>query len=315
MSKKTLILGGIFIALLIVAFVYDPILRWKDSLNKPDNFLSAMKDFDEANKMEVKKDGVVVVLEKDSKGWRVSSTKDFYVADDLVATIKNNLKDAAEGDMELVSDNGDRKNDFETGDNGVEVKIFKDDSLLSEFVVGKAGYNYTSSYVSRVGGDETFLINSNLNVAFAHDDWYDKTIFNSDPESVSKIRFQYPTREFTVERTITDVEGGEKEFEDWTGTLPYKFDVDQDKVEEVLDVMTSLSAIDIPEQKFENSGLGEHSIIIQATGDGVDNTLMIGGTFEGDEEKYYAKKGDSDNIYLITKEQKEKLDKTIADLR
>lgn len=32
------------------------------------------------------------------------------------------------------------------------------------------------------------------------------------------------------------------------------------------------------------------------------------------EELYYAKKGDSDNIYLITKEQRDELDKQIKDL-
>lgn len=317
MSKKTLILGGIFIALLISAFAYDPILKWKDSLGKPDNFLAKAENFSEINKMEVKKDGVTIILEKNDKGWKIAATKDFYVKDDLITAIQTNLEEAAKGDLELVSTNKDRKTEFETGENGVEVKLFNDSSLISDFVVGKSGNNYTSSYISKIDADETFLACSNLNIAFAHGGWYDKTIFSTDSGKINKIRFQYPTREFTIERDISVAEGEESVPSDWSGILPYKFNVNQDKANMVLDIMTKLSAIEIPAQKFENTGLDKHLIIVQATGDGMDDTLMVGDMVEDEDgnKNYYAKKGDSDNIYLITSEQKEALDKTINDLR
>jgi len=317
MSKKTLILGGIFIALLISAFAYDPILKWKDSLGKPVNFLAKANNFSEINKMEVKTDGVTVVLEKDDKGWRVAATKGFYVSEELVAAISTDLEEAAKGDLELVSTSKDRKTEFDTGENGTEVKLSKDGAVLADFVVGKPGSNFTSSYISKIDADETFLAASNLNAAFAHGEWYDKTIFSVDADKVAKIRFQYPTREFTIERKAPSDESAESLPGEWAGTLPYKFDVNQEKAKTVLDMMAKLSAAEIPTQKFEGTGLDKHSIIVQITGDGTDGTLMIGDAVENAEgdKNYYAKKGDSDNIYLISSDAKESLDKTINDLK
>ena len=121
---------------------------------------------------------------------------------------------------------------------------------------------------------------------------------------------QYPDREFAIEK----VKNGDKE--EWQGTLPYKFKVSEEKINKILNIMTSLRATRIPEQKFEGTGLEKHLIIVEASGDDVDSVLMVGDTYkDGEEELYYAKRGDSDNIYLITKEQRDELDKTIRDLR
>lgn len=317
MSKKTLILGGIFIALLITAFAYDPILKWKDSLGKPDNFLSKAEDFSQIDKMEVKKDGITIILEKNDSGWKVAATKGFYVKENLINAIKDNIEKAAKDDLEHVSNNIEKKSEFNTDDSGVFVKLYSGDNLLSDFVVGKASSDYTSSYISKADISDTYLVKSNLNSVFAHSDWYDRDIFVSAADKISKIRFQYPTREFTIERSLPVSDEEDGEIGEWVGVLPYKFSVDQDEAAAILDIMTNLQAVSIPPQKFEGTGLEKHSIIIQAAGEGVDNILMIGDVLDAEAEnkQYYAKKGDSDNIYLITGEQKDALDKTISDLR
>ena len=86
--------------------------------------------------------------------------------------------------------------------------------------------------------------------------------------------------------------------------------------------MSNLSSAEIPEQTFEGTGLENHEMIVQATGEELDHVLMIGGMKqlenEDDEEEeklYYAKKGDSDNIYLIREDQKDELQKQIWQLR
>ena len=79
--------------------------------------------------------------------------------------------------------------------------------------------------------------------------------------------------------------------------------------------MSNLSTVQIPAQTFEGTGLEKHTIIIQVMGDDIDNTLMIGDVksidAEGEDELYYVKKGSSDNIYLITKEQRDELERKI----
>ncbi len=97
--------------------------------------------------------------------------------------------------------------------------------------------------------------------------------------------------------------------------MPYSFEVDEDKISEILNIMSSLNAISIPEQIFDNTGLEKNNIIVEATGEEVNNILMIGDAENEEEIRYYAKRGDSDNIYLITKAQRDALDKQIWDLR
>ncbi|MBU4026105.1 DUF4340 domain-containing protein, partial [Patescibacteria group bacterium] len=113
---------------------------------------------------------------------------------------------------------------------------------------------------------------------------------------------------------------------EWEGISPYEFSVDENKIDEILNIMSNLIAAKIPEQTFDGTGLEKNLIIAQATGEGIDNILMVGGALQNgstalrdyganaEEELYYAKKGDSDNIYLITKEQRDELDKNIKDL-
>ena len=79
--------------------------------------------------------------------------------------------------------------------------------------------------------------------------------------------------------------------------------------------MSNLTAISIPEQTFDNTGLEKNNIIVEATGEGINNTIMVGDAEDDEESRYYIKRGDSDNIYLITKEQRDALDNQIWDLQ
>jgi len=177
--------------------------------------------------------------------------------------------------------------------------------LAADFIIGKNTPDYVGSYISKKDLDKTYLIKAGLSSAFNQSEWRDDTIFAGDKEKISKIRFQYPSREFTIEKA------GDK----WQGTLPYKFEVDEEKINKVSDIMSSLRAAKIPEQDFSKTGLDKHLIIVEATGGEISNTLMIGDVFAEDENLYYVKKGNSDNIYLISKEERDGLDKTIRDLR
>ena len=326
MNKKNLILGGFLVVLIALAYVYQgPFKDWRANLSKPENFLADIS-VDQINRIEIVKNREATILEQAGEKWRIGGTKDFYVKDNIIGGMFDNLKQAVKADLELVSANKDKKSEFQTNEeSGVHVKLMQGEKVLMDFVIGKLASDFVSSYISQSEAEKTYLVKINLNSSFDHDDWYDKTIFSTDKEKITKVRFQYPTREFTIE----------KQDDIWTGTLPYAFDVDEDEVDEALDIMSNLTAAKIPEQTFKGTGLEEHAIIIQATGENIENTLMVGDPSTGSTssqqasslqsggqagqgnggELYYAKKADSDNIYLITKEQRDELDKRISDLK
>ncbi len=304
MSKKNFILGGIFIILLTAAYLYKhPLTEWRINRNKPDNFLATI-DFDNINKMEIINKDKTIGLEKKGEKWHIINTKDFYVKPEIITQLIDEIKKAGNNDLEKVSANADKKAEFATDkENGVEIKFYNNDELKNDIIVGKTGGGFNSTYVSLPEGTETYLAKSALFGAINRDDWYDKTIFSVDKDKISSIRFQYPTREFTIE----------KKDDKWQGVLPYKFSVDKEKVAPIVDIMANLRAVRVPKQDFNGTGLEKNLIIIEAKGEGFNNVLMIGEANEDGD--YYAKRGDSDNIYLISKEKRDELNKRIRDLR
>ena len=313
MNKKNLVLGGILAALIIIAFVSEgPLKDWRAKIGKVENILATV-DFSQVSRIDINRPGETLSIEKDGDRWKIAGTKVFYVRDDIIQGIELALNTAKEADALLASENVDKKDDFEVGESGTGISLRQGDTLLYEFVVGKVGADFTSTYVTRNDTKETYLIKANLNSALVRQDWYDPIILKSDIEKITKLRFQHPSTEFTAE-LLED---------EWQGTLPYDFDVDKEKFEPILEIMANLVATDIPEQTFDGAGFDKDTIIVQATGEEIDNTIMIGGPRAVDAEEevdpedilYYAKRGDSDNIYLISAEQKELLDIRIQDLR
>jgi hypothetical protein len=78
-------------------------------------------------------------------------------------------------------------------------------------------------------------------------------------------------------------------------------------------LLSSLVATTIPPQNATSTGLANSQLIIRATGDSVDNTLIVGNA--NNQGLYYAKRGDSDNIYLIAKTERDKINAQIKDLK
>lgn len=302
MSKKTLILAVVLIALIALAYGYQgPLKTWQNNLGKPKNILAKLK-IDLVDKIEIINQGKILTLAKQNQKWKYDNSKDFYVDASAITKVFAELTIAARSEMELVSNNRERKSEFKTDGSGLEIKIYQADKQVTDFIIGSSAGDYASFYISlpapagRPESAATYAVKADLGGAFKPAEWRDFTIFSTPAEKINKIRFQYPNREFTVE-----LKDGK-----WNGSLPDKFAVKPEKIQPVLDIMSKLKAEEIPVQVFAETGLDKHFIIIEASGEGVNNTLMIGGATAG---LYYGKRGDSDNIYLISKTERDELDK------
>jgi len=296
MNKKTLFLGSVLIVMIILAYAYQgPLKKWQNNLGKPKNILANIK-IDLIDKIEIISQGKTLSLDKQNQKWKYDNSRDFYVDDSVITKVLAGLKKAALSEIELISNNQERKSEFKTDSSGLEIKIYQANKQISNFIIGGLASDYVSSYISTPESVATYAVKADLADVFNPVEWRDFTIFSTPAEKINKIRFQYPNREFTVE-----LKDGK-----WSGFLPDKFAVKAEKIKPILDIMSNLKATEIPEQVFTNTGLDKHLIIIQATGDSVNNVLMIGQANNG---LYYVKRGDSDNIYSISKEERDTLDK------
>lgn len=302
MNKKTLILAAVLAVLVILAYAYQgPIREWQAKASRPKNFLAKI-DTGKIDKIIISKNGETT-LTKQGADWLVEGPpageagSKFKVAKEVMAEVMGKLDEAAKAELEFSSTNKDKKKDFKTDAGGVQVRLEVGGREAAKFVVGKVASDYQSSYLSQPEIDPTYLLGGvNLTYAFDREDWRDRTVLSGDPTKFSRVRFQFPNRQFEIAKT------GEKWF---TEGRP-KVELDRSKMDKVLGLMANLIASGIPAQDFGPTGLEKNLMIIEATGEGAKNTLMVG--LDNGEGDFYAKNGASDNIYLISKADRDSLD-------
>ena len=151
-----------------------------------------------------------------------------------------------------MSENKEKKSDF-MGETGVLVKIYEEDDLASEFLVGEIGTTYPSTYLSKPDSDFTYMVNKDFNYIFSFDDWRDKTIISLNVDSINMLRIQNKDEEYKLKF----------EEEQWAGFYPSEFEVNQEKLNSLLEIARNLSAVEIPEQTFEGTDLEKNNLILQ----------------------------------------------------
>jgi hypothetical protein len=302
MSKKNLVLGGVLIVLVAFAWIWSgPLKDLKQNKGQEKNFLAKVVQL-KIDKVIIDKNGQKIELDKSGDTWTINGEKKFGIDKTAVGVLDSALGEIGTLPLETASTNADKKNSFGTDDQGMKIEIGRGGDTFA-FIVGKNTADYSGTYLSQPGSDKTYLIALDLNSIFGRADWRDLSIFSFVEERGNLIRFQYPNRQFTVEKINNK----------WTGTKPNKFAVSDDKVNAVLGILQNLTAAKIPAQTFANTGLEKHSIIVQVKGDNFDDTIMIGDCTK--DNLCYAKTAASDNIYLISKTTRDALDKKITDLK
>lgn len=264
-----------------------------------------MSKFDAAtiDRLVIGKGGVEEGYEKSGEEWVLSGTKGIRAKKEIINGFLDELEASQNSRVMLVSANPAKKGEFRTDESGIKVVLSAAGREISGFVAGKTSPDFLSIYVSKIGSAETYSWQAGLSRYLSQADWKDDSIFSTDKDKIAKIRFQYPRSSFTIE----------KQDGKWQGRSPWKFAVKQDKLDRLAGLMATLRAVEIPAQSFAGTGLEKHLIIVQATGEGIDNTIMIGDS--NGKGSYFAKRGDSDNIYLISKQDRDELDKSISQLK
>lgn len=321
MSKTTLRLIIILIVLWGAAYIYKgPMQEQVVEENSPTNFLAEINT-NKINEIKITRDGVTTVLQKEGDQFKIAGTKNFFVNTDTATKILEGLDRAKEATLELVSSDNTRKDEFGIGDSAITVTLTEEGVEPVDFVIGKLANNFIDSYISLPQIPDTYSISENLVKLFDKESWHDKVMFKSDASKITKIRLQYPDRQFMIE----------KSGDEWQVTEPSNFIASGDTIDNVVKTMSDLKAVKIPAQTFDGTGLEKHSLIVQVTGDGIDDTVMIGDAEqtsagdnsndpftqdEGDDNKlYFSKKGSSDNIYLVSQRDRDMLDVTIQELQ
>lgn len=315
MKKNTLIAGGAFVVLGIVAFT---VLKSPEKGQRvgdgprPVAKLTAA-DFDT---LEITKDGKATTLKRNGEAFSVTAPV-AYAAD------KEAAKEAFEGIEQLefgsvITDQKAKHKEFEVGEGALHVVAKKADKAVANLYVGKSVGSQT--LVRLDGKDEVWQAKGSLKYKFDKDaaGWRDKAITTFTEADANRLEVKAADGSRVVmEKAVKDADAGAGGDEGWQvkeSSLPISH-LDKSVPEGIVSALASLRANDFADEaKPEETGLATPKLTVTiATKDGKSHTLLIGNK-KGDEDFYVQRQG-ADQVFIAKKWNIERANKRPADFR
>lgn len=292
--SKNIILTLILIVLASAAWAYQgPFQDWQRQRRLPQNFLKLKG---EITKFEIDNGKTKIALAREGEQWRVSGQEGkFYANANEMEPLLETLNGLGKTELEVASKNSAKQADFKVAGEAALKVTLKSGKGEVKFNVGKGTQDFRGSYIGRDGDENTYRLNSaNLEQLLNRPEWRDLSLFDLAAKQPTSLRLQYPDRE--VKLALRDgewqAEAGKRKYE-------------KEQMDKLAGTLVGLTAVEIPKQDFRPTGLDKPAMIIQFKGEGFDQTLMLGR--KGPNNAYYAKRADSDNIYLISESDFETL--------
>lgn len=309
-TKKNLILIIILAILAGGGYLYaGPYQTWQAKKKSADsaNWLATV-DMSLVNRIEVTdKDGKTHAVKKENNLWRTEP--DNWPTEKIITdALEEKLTNLTKANLEIASFNKENKNSFETGGNGLRVKLFQNDAETGNFIMGKIASDYGSTYIGRDNDERTYRAPITFVRAFDVESWRDRTILNLSTAGIDAIMWQYPAQ--TVEINNLPDRRGEVYWHASSTLLR----LSKEKIEVFLNSVTKLEASGIPEQTAAGTGLDKPALELRLSGQGIDETLLVGGK-DSKSGEYWLQKQNSGQIFLIGEEQKKELEKKIKDFQ
>jgi hypothetical protein len=195
-SNKYLIIA--FAALLIITYF---VLR-KESSYVTNEITEKFVTFDSAfvDKIEIIKRSGNIILEKFAGDWQITQPIK-YQADQ--EALHNLLSDCKTAELKnLVSSNVEKEKLYEVDSSGTQVNFYQQGNKKDAFIVGKAGQDYLSTFIRKVGSNDVYLINKSLSFSFNKTvtEFRNKIIFHTPVASINQIKFEYGDTVFTLKK-------------------------------------------------------------------------------------------------------------------
>jgi len=305
--KKTVVMLVVF-AVLVVASVIVAALP--EGPGGPSLDLPKITA-DDVTKIEVTTaDGENYSLVKGGEGWTampIGKTTDEKRVERALAEVAS----LRIGNM--VSKSSDSHPLYDVRDEGLTVAAYTSSGEAWRLIIGKRSSDERGDYVRKPGDDRVFINAGRLSSTFKNkvNYWRDRTVSKFDKESASALILEADGKSLSFIKG----EGDKWGFETRPADLLADYRLDSDKVKRVAEGMANMSASDF-EDKADSAA--EHGLVppdakaTVALKDGESVTLMVG---HENDKNYYAKKEGNEQIFLISKFQRDKLRKTVEELR
>jgi hypothetical protein len=190
MKKNTYILIGLFVCLLIIAFLVLQKPGEQSASSASTGPLFAVDSLS-VDKIEIKTSASSVVLEKRDVEWFIVLPIDYKAQQSNVGQIIHQIKNLEV--KSTISNKPEKHSVFQVDQTGTQVTVYEKGTEKGAFILGKMAASYTESYARKVHSDDVLLVEGASSYMFIRPvkDWRDRTILTTPKENIKELRYQY----------------------------------------------------------------------------------------------------------------------------
>jgi len=197
MKRNTLILAGLFVLLLIIAFL---VLQkpGEQSVKSASTGLMFKIDSLSVDKVEIKTPASSLVLEKRGAEWFVAQPVNYKADQANVGQIIHQVKNLEI--KNIISSKPEKHSVFLVDKAGTQVTVYEKGVEKASFILGKMAGSYSESYARKLNSDDVFIVEGASSYMFNRPvkDWRDKTILATPKESIKEVQYQYGDTTFNI---------------------------------------------------------------------------------------------------------------------
>ena len=297
------LLGGIVVALALVALVLLLVNPFEDQVRKADKKGAVFEfDYDSVDAVEIRTSNDTIMLSRTDSGWVVSSKDDFPADTTAVAAVLEALTGLQHGTV--VSRNSEKRSRFEVDEHaGVEVVLSAQGNPVADLFVGKAGSDFTTSFVQVAGSAEVMQVRGvNRNMFDRGRGYRDRSLMRFNPQEVSEFTWAAADTGWTMTRQDTS----------WAISSPdgTKGNVIDKQALGPLRAAAGLTADGFAEGNSD-SGLGSPAYQLTVKFMNGTSARVLVGSQDG--SQFYASRPDRNAVYLLSEWNLSQFRKRAAD--
>ena len=195
MKRNLLVLAGLLVVLFVIYLIFSTSEQKSLSGQKIHDFFWA--DSNLIDSMAIKY-GQWSYLYLEGGHWQmvVDEELTYPAAYNEVSNVIRTTNEMVLTD--LISINPAKRAKFKVDTNSATViRFFSKGEVLSDFLLGPVGQDFTHTYVRRQGSDSVWLAKGRFASIYskAPPQWMDRQVFNFGPDELAEIRWVYPDEE------------------------------------------------------------------------------------------------------------------------
>lgn len=314
--KKTIIMLCAFAFFAILAVVVNVMPTSTQSAQTLDLPKVAAED---VTKIQTLNTDNPVTLEKKGSEW-VLMPGEFKADEKAVAGAIESLVDIKTGHM--VSKNPRTHKQYKVSDDDFTVVVSTAAGEAYKLIIGqkddekqdpRSPQKPGGDYVRLAGEKRVFTTAGRLKSKLDREarQWRDRQVVSFDKEKASRLTLNSDDEKLV----FTKGEDGKWNFETRPAAVTDDYKLDSEKVQQVINALANLNASEFVDENVNLTEEGIQPPLNSATveiKDGAPITIFLG---KENDKKYYAKKSDGDQVYLVSSFHADKIRRNISGLR